>query len=97
MKTKEEVLNILRDYKLKAQVKYGITKLGLFGSYARGNQNDKSDIDIIFDGGSPSSITIAHMESELEMLTEIPVQMTMYHDKLSERFLRNINRDVIYV
>ena len=27
--------------------KYGIIEIGLFGSYAKGNANDKSDIDVL--------------------------------------------------
>ncbi len=27
--------------------KYGIFEIGLFGSYAKGNANDKSDIDVL--------------------------------------------------
>ncbi|MBR0261218.1 MAG: nucleotidyltransferase domain-containing protein [Selenomonadaceae bacterium] len=31
--------------------KYGVEKMWLFGSYARGEADDKSDVDLIVDGG----------------------------------------------
>lgn len=44
MKTTAEIIEILRDYKARSAEKYGIETLGLFGSVARGEQNEKSDI-----------------------------------------------------
>ena len=31
--------------------RYGVERLSLFGSYARGEADDKSDVDLIHDGG----------------------------------------------
>lgn len=45
--TKERILNTLKDIKPKYQ-KEGIEILGLFGSYARGTENEFSDIDIAY-------------------------------------------------
>jgi predicted nucleotidyltransferase len=49
MYTTAQILNILREKKPHLQRKYPISELGLFGSYARGDFNDKSDIDILVD------------------------------------------------
>ena len=46
MKTTAEIIEILRDYKARSAEKYGIETLGLFGSVARGEQNEKSDINV---------------------------------------------------
>lgn len=40
---------ILKEKKEYLQKKYPISELGIFGSYARGDFNDKSDIDILVD------------------------------------------------
>lgn len=45
--TKEEILNTLKEVKPKYE-KEGISLLGLFGSYAKGTQNEFSDIDIAY-------------------------------------------------
>ena len=44
--TTQEALNILREFKQIRGKKYGIEKIGLFGSTARGEQQDDSDIDV---------------------------------------------------
>ena len=46
MKTKDEIIAILRNFKEEFGERYGIEKLGLFGSVARGEQKEDSDIDI---------------------------------------------------
>ena len=46
MKTTAEILDILRDFKAHYAEKYGIITLGLFGSAARGEHDENSDIDI---------------------------------------------------
>jgi len=48
MKTKEYILNTLKTFKPEFS-KYGIQHIGLFGSYVRGEQSAKSDIDILID------------------------------------------------
>lgn len=47
METTQEILNKLREYKVAFAEKYGIERLGLFGSCARGEQDERSDIDVI--------------------------------------------------
>lgn len=44
MKTTAKIVEILRNYKARSAEKYGIETLGLFGSVARGEQNEKSNL-----------------------------------------------------
>lgn len=44
-----EILRILKNNKTELQKRYPISELGLFGSYARGDFNENSDIDILVD------------------------------------------------
>ena len=44
---KEEIINIIKKNKGQLNVQFGVTKIGLFGSYARGQADINSDIDII--------------------------------------------------
>ncbi|MBL7965598.1 MAG: nucleotidyltransferase family protein [Prolixibacteraceae bacterium] len=48
MTTKQYILSVLKSNKNRLS-KLGIREVGLFGSYARGEQSDKSDIDILID------------------------------------------------
>jgi uncharacterized protein len=47
MKTKEEVLRILEREKPELTRRYGLKRLALFGSYAREDQREDSDVDIM--------------------------------------------------
>ncbi len=51
--TKDQILNFLKENKELLQKRFKVTRIGLFGSYARDNQASDSDIDIIVD--MPSS------------------------------------------
>ena len=48
MITKEQAINILKEkhFKYKQQ---GIEIIGIFGSIAKGNQRDDSDVDVLYD------------------------------------------------
>lgn len=47
--TKNNILEYLKDHKQEFANRFGITKLGLFGSYARNEEHKDSDIDLIID------------------------------------------------
>ena len=44
--TTTEILNFLKQHREKLRQDFGVTKVGLFGSYARNEANESSDIDI---------------------------------------------------
>ena len=44
---KKEIIEIIRSSKLELELRYGVQRLGLFGSYVREKQSKKSDIDIL--------------------------------------------------
>ena len=58
MKSTSEILALLKTFKKKATEKYGFTRLGIFGSAARGEQTENSDVDICYEGKAPSLLTL---------------------------------------
>lgn len=52
MKTRTEVLNILRSLKDELRERYHVRSIALFGSYAREEQEEGSDIDLLVEFGS---------------------------------------------
>ena len=48
MTTKENIIATLKSYKPELS-KFGVKNIGLFGSYLRNEQSDKSDIDVLID------------------------------------------------
>ncbi|MXV16544.1 nucleotidyltransferase family protein [Hufsiella ginkgonis] len=49
MYTRERIIDILQQHKAALIRKYPISELGLFGSFARGDYREDSDIDILVD------------------------------------------------
>jgi len=55
-KSLAEIKQILRQQKPYLAEKYGVTELGVFGSYVRGEQRPGSDIDILIELERPPKI-----------------------------------------
>ena len=49
MLTKKEIIQYLKENKEFFKIKFDILKIGIFGSYARDEQTETSDIDIIIE------------------------------------------------
>lgn len=97
MKTKTEILQLLRRYKPTAQKKYGMTRIGIFGSVARGEQKEESDIDVCYEGEAPSFLTLDMIQSELEQLLGSKVDMVRVRENMNSLLRQRILRDGIYV
>lgn len=48
MTTKENILSILKKHKPELS-QFGVSNIGLFGSYSNGKQTNSSDIDLLID------------------------------------------------
>ena len=80
MKERTEILQLLKRYKPTAQKKYGMTKIGIFGSVARGEQREDSDVDVCYEGEAPSFLTLDIIQSELEELLGSKVDIVRVRD-----------------
>lgn len=48
-KTLEEIIEAIKKRKKVLEEKYKVKEIGIFGSYVRGEQTEKSDVDILVD------------------------------------------------
>ncbi len=64
---REQVLNILSAHKQELSSKYGVRRLGIFGSVARDEATETSDIDIIVEM-PPDLFQMIHMKEDLARL-----------------------------
>ena len=97
METTQEIVDRLRAYKEKFADKYGIEQLGLFGSVARGEQDEKSDIDVFITMSRPSFFTRMHIKEELQKLFHRKVDLVTLHENMFRSFRQNLERDAIYI
>jgi predicted nucleotidyltransferase len=96
MRTTDEYINILRDYKQKYASKYGIERMGVFGSVARGEQTEDSDVDIYYEGAEKGLKSLG-MIIYLEELLDVRVDLVRKHNNLKPRFVERIMNEIIYV
>jgi predicted nucleotidyltransferase len=68
MKTIQEIQRILKEHKEEIREKYGIVIVGVFGSYARGEQKESSDVDIIVELERPIGLKFYELWDYLENL-----------------------------
>ena len=76
--------------------KYGIIRLGVFGSVARGEANEGSDIDIVVDI-PPDLFKMVHMKEELEQLLSSSVDLIRYQKYMNATLKQRIDDEAIYV
>jgi hypothetical protein len=67
---RREIGDIMRRYEA-----FGITNLRVFGSVARGEDSSGSDIDFLIDAGKVSLLTLGGLQSELEDLLGVHVDL----------------------
>ena len=74
--------------------KYGAERIFLFGSYARGDMTDSSDIDLRIDKGAIRGLALAGLLVDLEDALGIPVDL-IPTTSLDTRFLESIHPDEV--
>lgn len=75
--------------------KYGVKKLSLFGSYARGEADAKSDVDFLYDGINQSGM-FAYFGFVYDLETEFGCHVDLVSFNISDKkFLAEIQRDEV--
>lgn len=97
MKTTSEYLQLLKQFKDTKAMTYGIKKIGLFGSVARGEHREVSDVDVVYEG-EPDILLRLRMKRELEVLFGCKVDIVRFRKQLENTlFGESINEDLILV
>jgi predicted nucleotidyltransferase len=90
------VIRLLGEHKPELAAKYGVTRLGIFGSVARDETTDASDVDIVVHM-PPDLFLMVHMKEELEQLLHTPVDLVRYQQHLNALLKSRIDREAVYV
>ena len=93
----QDYIKMLSDFKSTFAQKYGIIKLGIFGSVARNENTENSDIDIVVEVKKPSLQLMYELKEALKQLFKCEVNLVRFRDSLRPLFKSNIQKDVIYV
>lgn len=93
----QDCIQKLSDFKRLFAQKYGITRLGIFGSVARNEHTENSDIDIVVEVKKPTLQLMYELNEALKQLFNCEVDLVRFRDSLRPLLKSNIQRDVIYV
>jgi len=94
---KDECIKLLKKYMSILKDQYGITSLSLFGSTARGEQTEQSDIDLFVDTQTPNPFLLQDAKEFLEKETGTSVDIIRNHQNLNPRLKKRILKDGIFI
>ncbi len=95
--TNQQVLSILKKEKTNLANRFGIEELALFGSYARGDENPNSDVDLLVSFKSIDFNNLMSAYIYLEKLLQKKVDLIRKGPHITDQFLNRIKKDMVYV
>ncbi len=95
MKSKKTIEKILKKYKTLLGEKYKVEKIGVFGSYARGEESRESDIDILVKFYAPIGWEFIDLKDFLEEILERKVDLVTIK-ALKPQLKDEILREVVF-
>ena len=96
MFTLHAILETLRVHLPELQKKYPIGQLGVFGSYARGEAGEESDIDIAVEIIGPMGLDFISMADEIEDLFGTKTDVVPIRS-IKPQYRGHVEKDIIYV
>lgn len=96
MRTLNDYITILRKYAEEKSDIYGIKKIGIFGSVARNEQTENSDIDVCIDMKKPDLFYMVHIKDDLQKLFGTSVDIVRIRENMNPMLLKQINKDGVY-
>jgi uncharacterized protein len=94
---RDDILSFLRDFKTRCADKYGIISLGVFGSVARGEIHEDSDVDIYVTTREPDPFVLVHIKDDIERRLQRHVDIIRIREKMNPFLKKRIEKEGIYV
>ena len=96
MKRKDEIIAQLSEMKPELMARFPIRSIAIFGSYARGEQNKNSDLDILVEISGTAGSDFIRLADELEDALGIAVDLVS-RNGMKDRYFKAIKEELIYV
>ena len=90
-------MNILQRFKQERGNEYGITRIGIFGSVARNEHTEGSDVDVLVEAPVLDLFSLAGIRRQLEDMMGVQVDVVRKTEYMRPRFRARIEKEVIYV
>ena len=96
MRTQDEYLKILKNHAEDLKNRFGIRSLRLFGSVARNEHQEGSDVDVCVEM-APNLYQLISLKQGLEALLGCTVDVVRMNRNMSPFLKREIEKDGIYI
>lgn len=96
MKPLKEIKYVLTDHKDKLFAEYPIQSLAIFGSYARDEQDENSDLDIMVEFNDKIGLRFVDLAEDLENIIGVKVDLVS-RKGIKEKYYQSILPDLVYV
>ena len=99
MKTFEELKTTLSVHKKELREKYAVREIGIFGSYVRGEQKKKSDVDVLVEFEESANLSLLDfigLENYLSDVLGVKVDLVEKH-ALKPRIGKHVLEEVVNV
>jgi len=94
-KTLEEIMAALREAMPELRQRYKVRSLGVFGSWVRGENSCRSDLDLLVEFDEPTFDNYMGLKFQLQDLFGVEVDLVLA-DSLKPRIRPYIEREVVY-
>jgi predicted nucleotidyltransferase len=94
---RNNVVNIISQFKAENLKRYGIKKIGVFGSLALDSASPASDIDVVVELDKPDIFCLIGIKQDLEVLLGKPVDIVRYRENMNKFLKKRIDDDAVYV
>jgi predicted nucleotidyltransferase len=94
--TREKILDTLQQNKPFFIKELGVTRIGLFGSYAKGLQHNDSDVDVFIEMTEPNWSQLCEIWNILEKQLQTKVDLVRKGPHLRQKFLQSVEKEIIY-
>ncbi|KDE55975.1 nucleotidyltransferase family protein [Methanoculleus sp. MH98A] len=96
MPSREEVFTTLQRLKSELSTRFSVSRIGIFGSVARGEQTETSDIDVLVEFSRPIGFfTFVELEEYLSLRLGAPVDLVT-PDALKPLIREQVTAEVAY-
>ena len=96
MKQQDEYISLLQNHRNELRSEFGVSSLRIFGSVARNEQHDGSDVDICVEM-QPKIFLLIALKDKLEQLLGCSVDVVRRHRNMNPILEEEINRSSVYV
>ncbi len=94
---KQDILQMVEQFRSDKADEFGIVRIGLFGSVARGEMSENSDVDVVVEIAEPDLLTLVGIQQELEERLHCSVDVIRYRDNMNAFLKQRIDKEVVYV